>query len=1739
ELDERELDSPQVSGKVAVGVRRATEDEVKAAWPWSYGEVKPSTMNVLAIKPSGLLKADRAYDLRLRRELPAAEGELGLSDDRVVGFETWYTFRVKETPAPICLPGRLPIAFSNPVRQQDLYAHMTVQPSTGMPELDAEAAEWTGSIDSERRKVEFAMPEIGWKPDTAYAFTIDGKLKDIYGNALGADFTFAVELQGYCPTLKVAHGFGVLESYLPQRHPVQAVNLDVVPLQKAVIPEEQFVPFYRKIPWSCGETVDLTGLPGAVTKPWDLKLPRNSRLRTFISMEDVLGPGQKGGFLFAQVQDPDGCWVKVVDNVTRLGLTVKDSLDSTLIWTTFLRTGAPARDVAVEIRDDENKVLWQGRTDKQGFADAPGWKGLGIADWKRWNRPTLWVIAREPGGPAALATDWRSGLSLWRFNINAENYPRPDHYEGFLFSERGIYRPGETVYLKGLLRTLERGDWALLGAKDPRVLRLSLRDPRGAEVVKTTVTLSAHSSFDFSHALAEGSPTGTWTATVTELLPERPETVRPVQPDEEGGDGTEDGSREYIGQEAKIRLSETFRVEAFKPASFEVKVVPAQPSYVAKDTYTAVIDGWYLFGAPMTDAPAEWKLRLEPSGFTPPGYDDFDFSPGWWRHTSQSGRMLASASGKLDAAGKLEVRAGLDPGGATGPLAAVLEAGVSSPERQRLFGRAATIVHRAELYFGIRPAKTFMEKGQPWKAEVVAVRPDGVKAAGIAAEVKMVRRDWLSARRAGLGGRLEWVTEQRDVTLTTFSFTTDQATFTWTFTPTEPGQYFMSVSGVDESSRPAEAAISFYVVGGGDSWWAREDNDIVELVPDKKAYKPGDTARILVKSPYAKSRVLVTLEREGVLDRWITELRGGASFIDVPLKDKHVPNVFVGVMLVQGRAEGAKYDAEGDDLSKPQSKFGYAALTVDPGGRRLVVKAASDRKEYRPRDPVTVSLSAMDEKGRPWGGAELTVFAVDEGVLALTGYATPDPFQAFYGPRPLLVATADNRPFVIGQRSFGEKGERRGGGGGDMAGLGGVDLRSRFIPTAYWNPSVETDAQGKAVVRFSLPDNLSRFRVMAVAHAGKRFGSGEARFTVSKPLLLRPSLPRLSRTGDAFEGGVVVHNYSAAPATVTVEMSLSGESVALEGPARQEVFVLPNKAHEIVWKCRAVKTGKTAFRFRAMAGKESDGLEWVVPVLQRERLETVATSGVTDAVAVEELQRPKDSRLDAGAIQATLSPTALAGLQAGAKFLLEYPYGCLEQRLSRMLPVIVGADLTEAFGLGTVGDLKGEVQKGLNRLSDFQHPTGGFGYWTRPYLPDPYVTAYALEVAALAGKEGYLLPKEVLARAVAWLKTSLTVRRQWAFPYNEEEEYAARGYALYALALHGEPMPGVFQELYARRDQISFLARAYLLKAAPLLSSDPAVKETLAAEMLNQARLAPRSLHFEEPSETRMPWVHESTVKTTALCLQALLEARGGFSGDEKAVQWLVGERKAKGRWRTTQENAASLHALQDFYRRYEKAVPDFFAEFGFDGGAPLWTERFAGRTLTSRGKGFSPAAVFAAGDKARLRFAKAGTGRLYYSLGMSYVPADVERKSWEGFEIEKSVTPLYGGAALKAGARAVVKLTIRTKQDRTFVAIDDPLPAGFEIVDPTFAVEGREDARALSEAAGRGQYWGTFYRSENYDDRILVFADFLTKGEHKYAYLVQATTPGEFHAPSTWVEAMYEPEVFGRTASGTMKVER
>lgn len=1681
--------------------------------------------NLVAASPLKTLEKGQKYTLTLAAGLKATSGSLGMARPYTTSFYTYPDLTVLGEVNTGCLPYSPKVRFSSPVRMRELVSAARVEPASAVRKLSERELDQLGndmvidsvSNESSRKyyKERYNMSDeeisagsaffatdlsfLKLEPGQDVTVTLSKDLRDIYGNRLGKDYTFTVSNSGYCPAVDFSGGFGVLESYLPSRLPIDLMNTPSLPVQAARFNKENFIPFDTRSSRYCKRAplTDMT-FDGA----YEFKDVKDKSLKTFFDLKKF-NPTAKDSIIFSQVlvknknHGEEGCWISSTDNITDVGVTFKTSPENILLWATSLETGEPLPNLAVELRGKDNKILWTGSTDMNGLALAPGWKKLDVpaADW---GQPEIYAFVSSAGGDAVVSNLWNNGLEPWRFNLNYDYNPGAEQMRSMLFSDRGVYRPGETVYLKGVLRQMKNGAWALPDAVRGKLV---VSDSRGETVLSKEVTLSSSfGTFDISFELPKTAHTGSWDATFTPQLK-----------------GDKDPRSAYY----------SFRVEAVKQAEFKVTLRPEQENLVAGQEAKFAASAQYNFGAPLADSKASWTLRRESAWFEAKDFPGYEFSPYFLRENEykENGKLLLNAEGKTNAQGALSFSAVMPS--SVAPLRVYAELGVQSPARQELFARSSVMVHPADFYLGTKVLTEQAEQNKPVEADVIAVTPQGKRVtASVVANIR--KEQWYSVRKTGLSGRLEWVSEKQVTELPAQTLEVGEKGAKFSFTPAEAGNYFVTLTSADASGRKVQGGFNVMVYGEGQAYWRQTDDDLLVLKQDKNSYKPGKKARISVQSPYENALALVTVEREGILDAWTTAVKGGADYIEVPIKTDYLPNVYVGVALVRGRT-GAPVDAKGLDLGKPQGKVGYVNLNVEPSGKRIAVAVKPNKEAYQPGQEVTLKLTA--KAGGKAVPAEVAVMAVDEGVLALTGYKTPDLFSYFYGSRPVSVFTMDNRVYVVGQRSFGEKGENRGGGGGAEAKLGGTDLRNNFSFTPYFNAAVQTDKKGRAEVTFKLPDNLTKFRIMAVAVTADEFGSGEASVKVSKPVMVTSNLPRFARKGDKFSCGAVVYNYEDKKGELTVSAAAKG-ALKMSGPAEQSVSVPLGGAKEVTWACEAAENGEAEVSFAVKGKKSSDGVLAKLTVSPVEKKQTLALYSSTDGQKEELLDKPGNLNAQAGnQITFSLASTALINLKGSMVYLMTYPYDCLEQQMSKALPVITGTKLVEDFKLGDVQDLKKRAQEILDRISEYQYASGGFGYW-KESRPDPYVTAYTLEVNYLARQAGYNVQTQALGKAAKWLAGAFNKNTRRAYAYSVAETETARAYITYVLALYGENVSSSFNTLYAKRASLPVSARAYLLKAAQVSGRSQVQKEALAQGILNQAVYTPQAVYFDAPEE--MPWLHMGNVKTTALALDALLFARQPFEQAFESASWLIRQLNAQGHWNNTSDNAAVFTALNTYYHAKESAEPDFAASVKL-GAKTVFEQTFKGRSAEAK-NGFVPFnEAYGQDAETRVTFGKAGAGTLYYTLGQVYEPRAYETPVNAGFEISRELTALDGKPVqtVRAGERYKVTLTVKNAAPRHFVVAEDFVPAGFEIVNSELATESADIAVT---DGGADDY--AFARDEKYDDRIAAFADWLPAGTHTYSYVVSALTPGTFAWPCAWASQMYEPAVFGRNSTQTLVIE-
>jgi uncharacterized protein YfaS (alpha-2-macroglobulin family) len=1679
---------------------------------------------LLFVEPTSPLKKDRYYDIELQKGLQAKGGDLGMAEQREVRFGTYKTFKfIRPADWNGFEPTRsLEFQFSNPVKYSDFFRNLEIE-----PKLEINADEKDNNdfcyCNGGNQSCPISL-SADFKAGTEYKVTIKGGLKDKFGQKLGGDIKTTFRTTDFAPRMNMPTGMGVIESYVKEpAQPLSAVNINHIQLKMALIEPDAIVPFIK----NGVERAEVPEKP-VVDRLWTLNAKKNDRVLYPIKLDEVLG-GKKSGFVYINADLMTGRQnsSSALIQVTSMAITGKFSTDGMLIYVSGLKDAGPIAGCDIELRDNDNKVLWTGKTDRNGFANTPGWEELKVVPQDRESKPRFWVIAKKDGDTAFSSSDWGTGIYPYDFNISYDDRPKFPRYGGQIFTERGIYRPGENVFIKGILREKRQGKWELPRIKE---YQLTVKDSRNADVLKKEIKLSDDfGSFDQKVELGKLFPTGYYRI---QLWEKGADSVRKNT----GGEGEDEGEDEGYGYDngSKIKIYSGFRVEEYKAATFEVSAGLDHTEYIMGDKALAKFNGRYLFGAPMNDMPVDYTLRLDNGYFEPEGYPGYIFGSGWLdddRYMSPPG-IISSGKTKLDRDGNFSVTGQLNAQNSFQTLTLVSEGVVTSPDRQRLAGRKTAIVHAGEFYIGLKPQTSFVDKGKEIDVEMLTVQPDGKLAENRKVEGKLIRREWNSVRKSGVGGRLEWISEKKDTIVKSFNFVSSKKPYEFRNRPDKSGYYILDMSATDSRGNRLRSGTYFYVTGEDYTAWERTDDDKIEIIADKTKYKSGETAKILVKSPYEKARAVVTLEREGIIDRWLTEVKGSTDTIRIPIKNEYLPNVYVCVMLYQGRTDKKSLNAENVDPGRPSFKIGYTNLPVDPGNKKLTVAVATDKKSYKPGEKVNITMELKDADGKG-AESEVSLAVVDLGVLSLINYQTPDAFPYFYGSSPLSVDTTENRINIIGQRNFGEKGENRGGGGGMST--AGIDMRTNFVPTAYWDPSIKSDAIGRAVASFTLPDNLTTFKVMAAAATkDSKFGGGDNRFTVAKPLLLKPSMPRFALVGDTFDGGVLVHNNTADDAKVMV--MVRPKNVSITGKDTQEILIEKNSAKEVRFSFETGAVGTAEFEFFARMGNESDGLKWTIPVKIPRPSETVATYSSTEGNAKEGIKIPSDIYDAASKIDISLASTALIGLKGGLEYLFDYPYGCLEQKTSKMLPLIVGADFIDMFGLAPLKEhtAKELIEGYISTLGSFQTGSGGFSYWTSSGVPSPYLTAYVLWAIAEMKKSGYTVDDKIVNPAIAYMKAFLHGENfGFAWPYSIDEDLCTKAFAVYSLSANGAGEQGYINDLYKKMDQMPLFGKVYLLKALNLEKMPRAMIVDVETQLLNKIKMEPTQAHFEESDNRDMDWIWNSNVRTTAAILQGILEVEGKMTNAEKVAHWLASARKS-GRWMTTQENIYVLSAYSRYVKCYENDDPDFTAKVSLD-GKQVAEEIFKGRLLTAKGAALGVDG-YSRDTLLPLTLDKSGAGRLYYELRMIYAPKDELPARSEGMTVTKSIKNMKTGEPVNGsftmGEKYIITLKVNSPQERKFVAVDDPLPAGLEVIDLTMNTESESDAAAMLEKTKGGKYrwWGSFDHWENYDDRVLLFAEDMERGEHTYSYLVQATTPGTFLMPATKAEEMYTPEVFGRT---------
>jgi hypothetical protein len=1642
--------------------------------------------------------------------------------------ESYNPLRLRTSVKPAQLRSRLRVwDVTDPAAERQLKPRKMAQESGEEAEEEEPASYDDEEYDYDRSSsIDFEHVGYPLKAARTYAVAVGRDLKAHDGQTLGYTWVGGVANWHQNAFSSFGSGHGVWEAGGGSQLPFSSRNLRTVTQWAQALTADDLMPTVLRLEPEGSRSFDeAPPIPGT---PRTLR-PKADVLQAYgLDLGPVLPSGK--GLVWtaledgqpiarARLADTDRRHATIVQ-VTNLGITVKDSPANTLVFVTRLDDGQPVAGAAVTIRDLQNRKVFTGTTDANGLVLAPD---TDLRDHDNWWKFRFLVTAEKDGDVAYVGSDWTEGIEPWMFDGGFDLDEATPLLRGSVFADRGVYKLGEEVHFKAVLRSDTAKGMVLLPAGTQ--VKVELLNSEGDAVDTRTVALSEWSSAEWTYTLPADGRLGNYSATVKV-----------------------EGQRNTIYG--------PFLVAAYRRPEFRVDANLAGETSVAGVALKGVVNGRYLFGAPMAGRDVKWTYSRAPID-TPPAKVTERFPADVWAFLLEevdgsreyrSPETVKTEEEKLDGEGLLTLDLET-PADAGRPWDYTLEGEVTDVTRQTIAGRASFRVDPAPFYLAVKRPPYFGDVDKGALTEIAAVDLSGTAAAGVEVKVALTQVQWNSVRRAEGDGFYTWDVERKEVPAGEWTVTTEAKPVPLAVPLPSGGYFALRATATDAEGHTTTTTTGFYVLGAGYTAWARYDHNRIDLLPEKKTYKPGETARLMVKSPWEKATALVTTEREGVRSHEKFELTSTQQTVAVKVREEDIPNVFVSVLLVKGRS-GAFSTEDASDPGKPSFRLGYAELKVEDGTRRLQVAVKTDREEYRPAGKARVDVAVTDAKGAP-APSEVTLWAVDYGVLSLTGYKTPDLLGSVYLEKALQVVNLDSRQRIISRRVLTPKGADEGGGGGLDDGPGGT-VRKDFRVLAFWLGSVPTDANGRATAQVTLPESLTTYRVMAVVgDRQSRFGRGDREIRISKPVLLRAAFPRFLTKGDrALFGAAVTSQLKEGGTAIVTMRSLDPSVLAVDGDTKQTVKVAAKGTQEVRFNLRAVASGRARVQMSVKLQNETDAFEESLPVTVVVSPEVVAAYGSTDGKAVEALDLPAGIDPTRGGLRVELASTALVGLGEGARYLVTYPYGCAEQRASSAMALMLAADLGEAFRLPDLepAKLKEVTAATLKELEGFQCAGGGFAYWKGACASQsPYLTSYVLHVLDRGKKLGYAVPAKVTDGGYDYLQTSLAADR----PTNEgwwPAFTAWQAFAVKVLSEGGRNADSHVTRLYDYRERMPVFGLAYLRDAMSARGEKGARPADLDRRLANAMLPEGGTAHVEELSDPYLLWFWNSNVRTTAIALGAMVRSNADPALEPRVVRWLMKVRE-KGRWGNTQENAWAMESLVDYYRARESAVPDFTAvvALGLD---TLSRTPFQGRSSVAQVQEIAQAELAKKakpGERTELSFTREGAaGTLHYGARYTYVPTGpVLTALDQGFGIERSYAPGKGegapGTRFQAGELVKVTLRFRLPKERRYVAVEDPLPAGFEPVESGFATTARADAEEADDqsSADWTAWWerGGFDHVERHDDKVRLFATRLSEGEHTFTYLARATTAGTFQAGPARAEEMYEPEVFGRTAGAVVEV--
>jgi uncharacterized protein YfaS (alpha-2-macroglobulin family) len=1660
-----------------------TEGTLNGKFSWNKDKTE------MTFVPEDLLGRNVGYILNLSATAKS-RGGLILGADYGAVFNTFDNFAVSGTKTDF---GVTTFTFSSPLAKANYNNLVSV-----FPAID--------NLDTQISEDGLSLALYGdFIPDTNYTFEVSARIKDRWGQPLGDSFVYETRTPPLPSMLNVPL-FGWSVAFVRPDEPVlyaQAANIQNTSATVAPLALQDFFSLQNSYE---NQQAYAPNNSSTYSQTFELPPGDTSEVKIGLTQENTqLLPG----LYYVQLSSPqiESKNVYFVAS-SQVNLTFKLGATEALVWAVDLPSQTPVANAPITIYDDKGNEIASGTTDESGL-----WKGtVGAHGYQ------VYAMLGAPGDEnfGMSVNNWGWGINAWDFGYS--QLVQAPHTKIYMYTDRPIYRPGQTIYFRGVARQAFNGRYEL---PPINTIPLILRDANGVELSNFDMQLSPYGTFNGQFTLSQDAVPGYYTF--------------------------ENGPLEFYF---------SLQVAEYRKPEINLKVDFSADEIQLGNSANANVEARYFFDAPVSDVGVHWVLYAKPDTFYLPNYETGVLDTSWQNAFRSPGGFdpnylgdpIAEGDGQTTPQGTLSIALPVLPEKDAGQIV-TLEVTAQDESGLPVSARAEMRVHPADFYIGLRPDQWIGRADEPVGFEVYTVdwakNPSGDKK--LTAEFKQVRWE----KQTNNNGFPTYTPVYTPVSSSDL-VTGPDGKARLSFVPPSSGTYMLDVSG-----EGAHAQSLIWVGGPGSAAWPDLPDQRLELTADRDAYKAGDTANIFIPNPFImNSLALVTVERGLVSKADVITLSGSGNEYSLPLTEDDAPNVYVSVTAL----------GQGNEF-----RYGLVNIPVAPEAEALNVQVTSSPSEAGPRDDVTFDVQVTDNQGKPVEG-EFSLSVVDLAILALADPNSEDILPAFYKEQPLGIETGISLAAYSGRNAT-QPGGGGGGGGGELP-----ILREEFPDTAYWNPSLITNSEGRGQVKMTLPDSLTTWQVdVRGLTVDTKVGQAETQIVATKPLLIRPVTPRFLVNGDHVLMSAVINNNT--PNELNTNVNLQGEGFVLDEPdkATKQVRVPANGRARVEWWGTAGMADSADLVFSVTTDnpslQDSARPVWgALPIMQYSAPRAFVSGGVLrDATSQQEvISLPRTFTPDGGGLDVELSPS-LAGSLLSALQVEDIPDTSMsaEATVSFLLPNLEVYRALNGAGLSDpklTERVTSNVAASISRLLSLQNEDGGWNWWgksgftldgTQANASDPYISAYVFFGLLRAREIGMSVDENALQRAgtyLSGLKPEITNETNGA----KLDEITFVQFVLTQAKAFDE---AIVSKLYDARDRMSPSSRALLAYVLNKINPADVRGHDLVSNLESSAILTASGAHWETPPENI--FTTGSPIYTTSVVVFVLAQLDPANPVVFNAVRYLAAHRNANGLWSIGHENAWAMLALNEAMVGFGDLKADFAFHATLNGG-PLASGDVSGNQVLAPTNAQVPLEFLSPTLPNLLTIQREdGVGRLYYRAVLNVNrPVEDVKPIDEGMRIDRVYVdsdcrtstsdaaqscPSLSTLQLGTDKPITAHLTLVLPHDSHYVMVEDFIPAGMEILNRSLKTsqQGFEETNASAQVQfddrnpfADGWGWWLFHEPQIRDDGILFSADYLPAGTYVLTYTLVPLQAGEYRVLPAHAWESFFPEVQGTSAGAVFEIK-